>query len=267
MPSPGERFDRIENAAPYKPQSRALDPREVVIAPGWNVRDMSSTETREHINALKTSILTNGFDSSKPISVRYDRASGVATLVDGQCRLTACREIREEGTEIWIPCIIADGDEAQLTAASISGNAGLQLTQWEIGEGCRRLMRFGWTTEKIAASICKSSKYVTEAIALSNVSIEAKSMMAAGQVSPARVLQEVKHHGDAAVPRLKAAVEASSPAEGRTSKTKPLARVKAASSSEKALEAADKLVALILDDGIDIDEVTLAAKAYRKIRK
>ena len=39
MPSPGERFDRSTNSAPYKPQSRALNPLDVVIAPGWNVRD------------------------------------------------------------------------------------------------------------------------------------------------------------------------------------------------------------------------------------
>jgi len=37
----------------------------------------------------------------------------------------------------------------------------------EIGDECRRLQRFGWSTAKIAATLCKSQRYVTEAIALS----------------------------------------------------------------------------------------------------
>ena len=135
---PGERFDRSQAGVAYKPQSRALNPLDVVIAPGWNVRDVNSTESKEHIAALKLAILTNGYDQTKPISVKYDRVTGVSTLVDGQCRLTACQQIRNDGQEIWIPAVVTDGDEAQLTVESIAGNAGKQLTQWEIGEGCRR---------------------------------------------------------------------------------------------------------------------------------
>ncbi len=90
MPTPGERFDRASGTVPYKPQTRALDPLDIVIADGWNVRDMTTPETQEHIATLKLSILTNGYDLTKPIAVRYDRVSGISTLVDGQCRLTAC---------------------------------------------------------------------------------------------------------------------------------------------------------------------------------
>ena len=73
MPSPNERFDRASTGQPYKPQSRALNPLDVVIAPGWNVRDVTSAESREHIAALKLAILTNGYDQTKPISVRSSR--------------------------------------------------------------------------------------------------------------------------------------------------------------------------------------------------
>ena len=83
MPIQNERFDRCSTGRPYKPESRALDPREVTIQPGWNVRDMSSPETREWISTLKVSILTAGYDQTKPISVRYDRKTGVAISNDG----------------------------------------------------------------------------------------------------------------------------------------------------------------------------------------
>ena len=234
----GERFDRTTAGVAYKPQSRALDPLDIVITQGWNVRDMSSAETREHIDSLKLSITTNGYDETKPISVRYDSVSGVSTLVDGQCRLTACRELRKEGTDIWIPCVVTKGDEAQLTAASLSGNAGKPLTQWEIGEGCRRLSRFGWSIEKIAASICKSKRYVTEAVALSNVSIEAKTMLAAGEVTPGAVLNAVKVNGsDAAASVLKREVSERRAKTPKGEKPEPITRPKKPSAKEEVLKS------------------------------
>ena len=283
MPSPNERFDRASNSAPYKPQSRALNPLDVVIAPGWNVRNANSAESKDHIAALKLAIITNGYDQTKPISVKYDRVTGVSTLVDGECRLTACQQIRNEGQEIWIPAVVTDGDEAQLTVESIAGNAGKQLTQWEIGEGCRRLLRFGKTTEWIAASICKSLRYVTDAIALSNVSLEAKSMMASGQVTPARVLQEVHEHGDEAVEVLKEAVAASvepaaiepqataKPAKKvKPTKAKPLARKKAPSakvvSVESALKLADDLARHTIKDDWTFEQLEKQAQAYLQAR-
>ena len=254
-----------------------------MIAPGWNVRDVNSAESKEHIASLKLAILTNGYDQTKPISVKYDRVTGVSTLVDGQCRLTACQQIRNDGQEIWIPAVVTDGDEAQLTVESIAGNAGKQLTQWEIGEGCRRLLRFGKSPEWIAASICKSLRYVTDAIALSNVSLEAKSMMAAGQVTPARVLQEVKEHGDEAVEVLKEAVaeavESSAiepqatakPAKKvKPAKAKPLARKKAPSakvaSVESALKLADDLARHSIKDDWTFEQLEKQAQAYLQAR-
>ena len=80
MPTPGERLDRASGTQPYREESRALDPREVTIQPGWNVRDMSSHETREWIATLKASILARGLD--KPISIRYERKTGTQTHSD-----------------------------------------------------------------------------------------------------------------------------------------------------------------------------------------
>jgi ParB-like chromosome segregation protein Spo0J len=226
-----------------------------VIAEGWNVRDMTSAETRAWIETLKLSILTNGYNPTKPITVRYDRKTGVKTLVDGQCRLTACQELWNEGHEIIVPEIRTDGDEATLTAESISGNAQLYLTQWEIGEGCRRLTRFGWSIDKIAASICKSKRYVTDAIALSNVSLDAKAMLSAGEVTTGAVLHAVKEVGlKAAAESLHEAVAAQpQPAQTtipgtKPAKVKPVSRPKAASKKEVKIKTVLKAVKLLLDD-------------------
>ena len=277
MPTPGERFDRSSGTRPYKPESRALDPREVTIQPGWNVRDMSSPETREWISTLKVSILTAGYDQTKPISVRYDRKTGTATLVDGQCRLTACTELRNEGHEIWIPCVVTEGDEAALTAESMAGNAGQPLTQWEIGAGCRRLVKYSWSPAMIAAHICKTIRYVNEAIALANVPVEAKEMLRDGSVTTGAVLHAVSGKDGDSLPKLKERVAAApKPAQtsipGTAKPPKPVARPKKPSAAEQTakkapavLELADAMYRLIMDEQPWI-ELELAAKAYGTAR-
>jgi ParB-like chromosome segregation protein Spo0J len=251
-----------------------MDPRNIKIQPGWNVRDMNSPDTREWITTLKAAILTAGYDQTKPISVRYDIKTGIATLVDGQCRLTACKELREEGNEILVPCVVTNGDEAELTAESMAGNAGRALTQWEIGAGKKRLLRFGWTTEKIAAYICKPLRYVTEAIALSNVSIEAKTMLAKGEVTPGAVLNAVKTSGpDAAAEVLQVQVAEKKAKAPAGEKPKPVSRPKKPSAKEKIantvptiLDLADKLARMVVDEDQSIDKVIAAARAYLKAR-
>ena len=262
MPTPGARFGRGIEDSPYRPETAANDPRDIVIADGWNVRDMNSAETLEHVAALKISILTRGYDPTHPISVKYNKKTGVKTLVDGQCRLTACRELWDEGHEIYVPQIRVEGDEAELQAAAISAEAVQHLTQWEIGEGCRRLTRFGWSIDKIAASICKSKRYVTDAISLSNVSLDAKAMLSAGEVTPGAVLHAVKEVGpEAAVESLHEAVAAQpQPAQTnipgtKPAKVKPLSRPKAASKKDQNIKTVLKAVRDLMKS-IDEDDLT-----------
>jgi hypothetical protein len=284
MATPGERFGRGQIDIPYRPETCANDPREIVIQPGWNVRDMTSPDTLAWIHTLSVAIRTAGYDPTKPITVRYDKKTGIKTLVDGQCRLMACRKLWDDGLQVNVPEIRTEGDEANLTAQSISGNAGHPLTQWEIGEGCRRLLSYGWSKEKIAAHICKPERYVTEAIELSNVPLEAKAMLSAGEVTGAAVLAAVKEHGpEAAVKPLKEAVAA------RKDTSKPAPRHKELSERErklqeppepqqqpvpapkrtperKLLDLADAMCRLILDDNIPLNEAQLAAEEYKKMR-
>lgn len=261
MPTPGARFGRGIEDSPYRPETAANDPRDIVIADGWNVRDMNSAETLEHVAALKISILTRGYDPTHPISVKYNKKTGVKTLVDGQCRLTACRELWDEGHEIYVPQIRVEGDEAELQAAAISAEAVQHLTQWEIGEGCRRLTRFGWSIDKIAASICKSKRYVTDAISLSNVSLDAKAMLSAGEVTPGAVLHAVKEVGpEAATEALHEAVaaqpkpsQATIPGTKPGKKTKPVSRPKAESKKSIEIKTVLRAVKNLLKDVTEDD--------------
>ena len=281
MATPNSRFGRGDVDKPYRPETTANDPREVRIEPAWNVRDMTSQTTREWIQSIKDSILAFGYDQTEPITVRYDKKTGIKTLVDGECRLTACRELWDEGHEIFVPMIRTEGDEATLTLDALAKNAKNPLTQWENGVGYRRLRSYGKSVEEIAARVCKPVRYVTEAIALSNVSLEAKAMLSAGQVTPGAVLHAIKEHGpDAAAEELKAQIEAqpqpSQPAQAsipgtiKPVKPKPITRPKAESKTDLKnrtfLELADALCRLVLDPSVELNDLELAAKAYKKAR-
>jgi len=286
MPTPGERFDRMSAGMAYKPSSRALDPREVIIERGWNARTMSSSETKEHIKNLKISILSRVNSDPplpglfEPIKVRYNRQTGEVTLVDGECRLTACRELWDEGHEIYVPSVVVEGTDEQLIASSLLGNGGLPLTQWELGTKYHRLqVGYSWSIEKIAANTGKSKKYVTESITLANSPAEIKEMIAAGEITPARVRREVWQHGPNAVEAIKAAIkDAASEAEtaqvaSETTKTRkpaPLTRAKAPSAkdekTEHLLSLADSIAKMILDDDTLIPDVQAVAKKYLKAR-
>jgi ParB-like chromosome segregation protein Spo0J len=291
--SDSTRFGRAETDKPFRPETSANDPREIVIRPNWNVRkDLDSPRVREHIDTIKASILARvNADPTlpgliKPIEVSYDPATGKHTLEDGQCRLIACRELWDEGHEIYVPNIRVKGDEAQLYAQHIAGNGGLPLTQVELADGCRKL-RIGylWTPEMIAAHICKPKRFVTDCLALAEVPQEAKQMVANGQVTAPRVLSEIrkaeKAHEPAtmAVESLKQAVAAApkpkEPARTRLPETgpivnapkaKPLAREKAGSPTDKLLQLADELAYMIVNDNQSIDKVIATARKYLKAR-
>lgn len=286
MPAPNERFDRASDAMPYKPQTRALRPYDIKIRPDWNPRTMNSRETRDNVESIKTSILQRINEEpplpalQNPVEVTYERSTGETFLAHGECRLTACRELFDAGHDLYVDCKVAEGNEEQLYASNATGNGGTPLTQWELGIMFRRLnIGYRWSVDRIAAHACKSRRYVSEAIALSNVSADSKAMLAAGEVTPGAVLNAVKdHRGDqqAAASDLKQRVEEKCPAQKTLtgkSKPKPVTRPKKQSASEKIvkgsgklLDLADAMCRLILDTKIGRDELKLAAEAYKEAR-
>ena len=163
--TPSERFDRAEGSSPLRSDRAYYDPRWIKIEPDWNARDLSSPAALAHIASLEESILADGVREA--IKVKYDRATGVRTLVAGHCRLTACLNLIAKGHDVKIPCEQVKGDEIELMIENLTSNAGLPLTQWEAGVEYRKLLRWGCTPADVARRVCKPLRYVIEAIALS----------------------------------------------------------------------------------------------------
>ena len=258
------RFGRGKNDQPYRPETSANDPREIKITPDWNVRDMSSQKTIDHIQDLKTSILARA-NKGLPgliyaIKVKYDPATETKTLVDGQCRLLACRELWNEGHKIYIPEERVKGSEAELFATALAGNTGQENTQLEIGLGCLRLITgFNWSPQMVAEQIGKSKRYITEALALTDAPAEIKEMLTEGKVSAPAVRHELKkaekekrapetaiaplkeavaesYRRAPAVPEPKQATLPGTPAR-KAKKQKPVTRPKKPSAKETALKS------------------------------
>ena len=282
--TPSERFDRAEGSSPLRSDRAYYDPRWIKIEPDWNARDLSSPAALAHIASLEESILADGVREA--IKVKYDRATGVRTLVAGHCRLTACLNLIAKGhKDIKIPCEQVKGDEIELMIENLTQNAGLPLTQWEAGVEYRKLLRWGCTTADVARRICKPLRYVTEAIALSSVSLEAKALLSTGAATPGAVLHAVEGKDGDSVEKLKAKVaERPKPKESpqtsfpgtpapKPAKPKPVARPKKPSAKEtiaksapSLLDMADTLARMVVDEDQSIDKVIAAARAYIKAR-
>ena len=124
---------------------------------------------------------------------------------------------------------------------------------------------------------------MTDAIALSNVSLDAKAMLSAGKVTPGAVLHAVKEHGpDKATEALQEAIaaqpdapeppRATIPGTAKPSKAKPVARPKAESKGDRenktVLKAVKDLFKEVSDEELNgleqwvcVDRVKLAALA------
>lgn len=278
MPEPGERLDRAADGMPYKPEARALKPYDIEIDPSWNGRDMSSAETNTHIEELMESIRAR-INSDPPlpaliypVKIKYDRATGKAKLIAGECRLTACRRLWDEGEMIYVPAQVQEGTDVQQLLASVTENSGQPLTQWENGKTFRKLhIGCGLSIEAIASHACRSKRYVTDAIALANVPEEAKELLSAGTATPGAVLHAVRGTEGDSVASLKERVASKPKSEVvlhgvKDVKPTPVKRPKKQSDGEKMLSVGDKLAAKCLEGQPDWDIIERLAKQWQKGR-
>ena len=205
-----------------------IDPRIIVIEGGHNPRDYSLPENRQHLDDLKQSIRQNGTIS--PLWVRYDQATKSAILVDGECRLRANLELITEGVEIEaVPCIqVTGGNESERLILAITANTGKQFSRLELGSAFQRLIRFGWTEEKIAERSGYPVRVVREAMELADAPEAVKEMVSQGEVTPAAAVTHVRKQGAFAVEELQKQIAASGGKPVTRAKAEPMTKLEKA---------------------------------------
>lgn len=205
-----------------------IDPRIIVIEEGHNPRDYNLQENREHLDELKSSIRQNGTIS--PLWVRYDQATKSAILVDGECRLRANLELIVEGVEIEaVPCIqVTGGNESERLVLAITANTGKEFSRLELGSAFQRLIRFGWTDEKIAERCGYPIRTVRESMELADAPEAVKEMVSHGEVTPAAAVVQVRKSGALAIEELKDKVRAAEGKPVRRAKSEPMTKLERA---------------------------------------
>jgi ParB/RepB/Spo0J family partition protein len=195
----------------------------IVTEDNFNPRNYRLPENREHLDELKRSIRELGVQV--PLLVRFDSETRSAVLVDGECRLRACRELAKEGTEIkGVPVIQVPGNnEADRLLISLTSNTGKPLSKWEIGGAFRRLIAFAWTPKQIADKTGYKERFITEAMELTDAPDDVKHLLSEAAVTPSLALSVIRKSGGKATLILREKVEKAKAAGKKTAArdTKP----------------------------------------------
>lgn len=218
-----------------------IDPRTIVVQEGFNYRNFKTPENKQHLKDTKASIRQNGI--LNPLWVRWDAEHKVPVLVAGETRLRSVLEILSDETEDdavrekvkTIPVIQKTGSNHQILLLSLQENTQKNPSQWEAGQGFKRLMEDdpetgekGMTVEEIATAMGLSKKYISDSLLLENAPPEIQALLSQMAVSPAHAVGTIKKYGGQAKYVLETQVK----------KAREIVDKKAKAKAEKA--AADK---------------------------
>jgi ParB family chromosome partitioning protein len=175
-----------------------IDPRIIKVDPGYNIRDLSTPEAQAKLQDLARSIASIGVQQPLTVRMKGDDVYVVA----GHRRLAATMIAIENGAEIkTIPCMgePKGTSEEDRTADLIVSNSHDPLKALEVAAGIKRLVAFGWESEKIAERCGWSSAQTVENyLALLSAPEEVKDMVRSGEVSASTAREVVRKHGDKA---------------------------------------------------------------------
>ncbi len=255
-----------------------INPRLIDVEPQFNPRDYTLPENREHIDSIKKSISEIGL--IQPLVVRFNRETGRATIVDGECRLRSIMELIEEGHPVLsdadVPCFPApqgSTDEGSRLLTAITANTGKPLSKCELGGAFQRLFNFGLSPDKIAARTGYTERFIGEAIELADAPQEIKNLLSEQAITPSLALATLRAKGSEAPAVLKQRVEEAKangqPIAKREKKTRQ-EKESSKSTSSTVLYAAEELakaVDLWIEDATSEaeDRLVKAHKAYRKL--
>jgi len=172
-----------------------IDPVKILIKSGLNVRQLDDVENREHIDFLKASIRENGFLKAHPLTIFQEGDS--VFVSDGHCRLTAVKELLDEGLEILtVPCIPEERGvgEVDRILRQTTSNSGKRLTMLEEAHNVERLNSFGMSLAEIARRFGKSAGYVSQLLDFKAAPAEVIKMVKKGQVSATFAAETIRDH-------------------------------------------------------------------------
>ena len=259
-----------------------LRPEIIGIIAGQNYRDMTSEETKADVAWLKQSIRVEGVKD--PIDVIFSDGKWFLAPGGGECRLTACKELRKEKWDGYIPCFQVKGDEVYLLKRSILRNTGLAPTLLELGKALQQLVDLKLPMEEVLKCVppsittdpAKALRVAKKALDLNAAPIAVKKAVKEGiggvKVSEGRAVAEAKKNPLTAAENL-ATAASEAKAKGKTVLMREkgpgkATKAKAATAKqvEEWLKLADAMADVALDLTVDRDEVVACADKYNTAR-
>lgn len=179
--------NEIELAATKRTDIMLVDPRNIVVREGFNVRtDMGD------LQALSDSIVEIGLQV--PLKAKKSRGEETYELVDGHRRIQAIMLAIENGHSIpYVEVMPFKGNEEdQVFSMIVTGTGQKPLNDVEQAEAIKRLVGFHYKVEEIAPKIGKSVPHVYNLLSLANVGKQIKNFIGDGLISGNTVVQIVK---------------------------------------------------------------------------
>lgn len=174
----------------------------IYIEEGFNVRDMHKPSTLAKVEGLKRAYLTDP-EKVPPLMCQL-MDDGRVQVVDGQCRLTAARQARDDQRSRGVPkleylvVIPFRGNDADRLAATYKANQGERLTPLEAGEMCKRYLAMGWGKHQIATEFDFTTSWLDRLLFLANMPERIKVLVNHDKVAPDVALKVVKNYGERA---------------------------------------------------------------------
>jgi len=193
----------IKDIAKGRSDLYRVDPRDLKVKAGWNVRDEESLDLEE----LMTSIKEVGV--KQPLTVQVE--NGQPYVTDGHRRYFATMKLIEQGVEIaTVPVQTEDRytNDADHVASMLVRNSGKPLTALEQARVFKRLMDYGLSQTEIAAKVGKSRQWIVNMLELNAAPEELKKLVKTGNVTATLAHKTLKQEGgEKAAKTLKKAVE------------------------------------------------------------
>lgn len=211
---------REHGAITSKSDMFRVDPRALVIDPGFNVRNLDSPDAREALDSLKASIKVEGVQVALEVRLIDDKL----IVVSGHRRHRAVMELIAEGNDIATVPAVAEPrsiNDAERTARLITLNSGEPLSSLEKAEVIRRLLNFGWSREKIQTRFgYKSVQTINNYELLLSAPAIVHEAVSNGEISASEATAMVRAHGPVGTTKAFQAARATATAKGKTKITK-----------------------------------------------
>lgn len=173
-----------------------VSPSLLVQQDGWNVRDYNSKRIATHIEKL-TNQWVEDPQMIPPLIVAFDRESEQLFVRDGHCRLRGALAAIEGGLNLQsIKCMLFEGTSVEQDLILITSQEGAKLDFVEVAIIYKRLLDFGFSTQKIAGLVSKTRQHVEQVLKIAACGKEIKTLIKNENINYVQALNLIAQVGE-----------------------------------------------------------------------